>query len=1743
MSGFTNEVFAIFDLPKPIEMNSLRLAILGSLLLVAAQLIAQNHHDHSQCNHSSCGLVALQESMNTRIGPPADFVPGNDRSAIINVTYNGFSPQAEAAFQYAVDIWASEITSSVPIVVNANWVALAPGVLGSAGPGDFSRDFAGAPQSLTFYPAALANSITNGDLSPFPDIDCNFNSNFANWYFGTDGLCPANQYDFVTVVLHELCHGLGFVGSASYSAPNGFLGIGVPTYPVVYDQFVELGSGLDVTDLANPGAALGSALVGEDLWWHGSFGALANFGTRPRLFAPNSWIGGSSFSHVDETTFPAGDPNSLMTYALGMGEAIHNPGPVVLGMFEDMGWELGNGGCTDPLACNYDPNALEDNGLCNYSDALWYLPVDINNPALPAIYTCNSVPAGYVEAVYQDCVAQIADLHPYCALLDWDQACENAYINLVGCTDPQACNYNPAAVCDDQSCILPGCTDPEACNFDPNAACSGDCLYFDCAGVCGGFAEINGCGVCDDPSNLAVYQFTGEVQTFVVPEDVSQLFIQAFGAQGGGSEVCLLPPQEDGGWGGYASGYLSVNPGDILYVYVGGKGQMSGNGGFNGGGNGGLYAGGGGGASDVRTFFGDLNSRLIVAGGGGGGNTGCPEHGAGGAGGGLVGGDGIVGIDPWLNAGGGTQVAGGTAGAFPGGAGMFGQGASSVGNPYHIAGGGGGWYGGGSAYASGAGGGSSFLGGVINGSTNSGVREGDGLVLISYGGLGLNCGCVDPQACNFNPDADTDDGSCVYPGCMDAEACNYMPDAGCEAACLYVDCAGVCGGSYIEDECGNCFDPDLEATIGFSYTGDVQEWVVPEGVTSIRLEAWGAVGGESFSCTEGPNPQFDGGLGGYAAGDLAVVPGQTLYLYVGGKGGIGYDGPFEGGWNGGGNGGYWAGGGGGASDIRTIPNDLNSRVLVAGGGGGGNTGCPNHGTGGNGGGLSGDPGIQLFLYFPAGGGDQVQGGAAGYDGAPGSFGYGGSTESYHHAGGGGGWYGGGSAYAAGGGGGSSYIGGVLNGSTVAGVNADNGRIVISYDFVPDCILGCTDPTACNYNPAATIDDGSCGCPCDEISVDVAYQDAQGNPGECCASLSYNLDYPGIIGLAVHTSDSEIALNLASVSPQLSVYSSSPNEFSLSAVIPGQNIPQGALQDFVSFCLENTINPVQTVYIDWYDANAHVVCSDSIVFHCPVEPDCLYFTQDSVYCDGTSTYYEVQLCNPADAPFSVGFINLLLSGAPGLTLSATSLDLGNNPILPGDCINWVLEVLGDNIGGSSFCAQFVAHENNPEQVPNGVCCTFAESSCVDVPICDPCEAVAVESLHPLDGGDCCYQIEISNDFAPDYFDEVQLLVLSPGTTFTINNPFNSGWLSAGYTGTSVSLLPADGFVELGNSFLPPVCIDTDIAPEQFFLLNWMQEGEVMCSDTIAFHCEPDCGYIYDENVYCDPETGGWYVQLVLKNTSDFIVSEALVSFSDPGMSIYNQTIPTGPMNPGDLFGPYLFQVGAPAVGGSDLCFTVTMHEVNAEGIYLSCCNFNHCIALPVCEEPYVCLCDEDFYNGVAMGIDCSFSPFNSMAFTFSLTGAGEGLLGECDEGRWTFGDQTSQLFFDANASVTHTYVNGGIYTVCAKVRRVDANGQICKTGVCKEITVLSPESPDPDMIAVYPNPTEGNFNVKVASGLLEEGVYLTILDNTGRIVNDVLVVNPINNSLIQIDMGTHAKGIYTLHFQSRERSVMRRVVIH
>ena len=89
----------------------------------------------------------------------------------------------------------------------------------------------------------------------------------------------------------------------------------------------------------NPSTALGTALTSNNIWFHGSNAMAANGGVRVKMYAPSTWASGSSYSHLDYTTFNH-TANQLMVYAISDAESVHDPGPVTKGLLKDLGWNL-----------------------------------------------------------------------------------------------------------------------------------------------------------------------------------------------------------------------------------------------------------------------------------------------------------------------------------------------------------------------------------------------------------------------------------------------------------------------------------------------------------------------------------------------------------------------------------------------------------------------------------------------------------------------------------------------------------------------------------------------------------------------------------------------------------------------------------------------------------------------------------------------------------------------------------------------------------------------------------------------------------------------------------------------------------------------------------------------------------------------------------------------------------------------------------------------------------------------------------------------------------------------------------------------------------------------------------------------------------------------------------------------------------------------------------------------------------
>ena len=182
------------------------------------------------------------------------------------------------------------------------------------------------------YPAPLANTLLGTDLNgpSEPEIQVVLNAELATngrWYIGTSGSPTGSQIDLFSVVLHEIAHGLGFLGSGDVRSGQSSPSLNSPVF--VYDTLATH-AGTALTASGDPGAAL----LSGDL--HANVSSAISF----ELYAPSVWSSGSSFSHFDELVYRSGEAGSLMTPMLNNGETTRVIDAATIGVLAQTGWPL-----------------------------------------------------------------------------------------------------------------------------------------------------------------------------------------------------------------------------------------------------------------------------------------------------------------------------------------------------------------------------------------------------------------------------------------------------------------------------------------------------------------------------------------------------------------------------------------------------------------------------------------------------------------------------------------------------------------------------------------------------------------------------------------------------------------------------------------------------------------------------------------------------------------------------------------------------------------------------------------------------------------------------------------------------------------------------------------------------------------------------------------------------------------------------------------------------------------------------------------------------------------------------------------------------------------------------------------------------------------------------------------------------------------------------------------------------------
>lgn len=297
-----------------------------------------------------------------------------------DITYNAVPMEARPAIEHAAAIWGGILQSAVPIKVLVNWFPMGGAALGITFPNG-RRDFTGAPLPQTWYATALANSIVGSELNPGEtDFDIWLNAD-VTWSYDTTGSAVPGAYDLMSIALHEMGHGLGFVGLAKKEGTTGSFGTleasdfaplfssftwpQLDTLPSIFDRYLAHAIEGPLTLMDNPGTQLGTAFTSQQIGFNGPLAMAGNGGIAPRIHATSTFALGTSMVHLNESTYPPGNPHELMTPYASPGHVTHWPGTICINMLRDIGWNVPTVGIPEPLSVHVEvyPNPAFDRVL------------------------------------------------------------------------------------------------------------------------------------------------------------------------------------------------------------------------------------------------------------------------------------------------------------------------------------------------------------------------------------------------------------------------------------------------------------------------------------------------------------------------------------------------------------------------------------------------------------------------------------------------------------------------------------------------------------------------------------------------------------------------------------------------------------------------------------------------------------------------------------------------------------------------------------------------------------------------------------------------------------------------------------------------------------------------------------------------------------------------------------------------------------------------------------------------------------------------------------------------------------------------------------------------------------------------------------------------------------------------------------------------------------------------------------
>jgi len=565
----------------------------------------------------------------------------------------------------------------------------------------------------------------------------------------------------------------------------------------------------------------------------------------------------------------------------------------------------------------------------------------------------------------------------------------------------------------------------------------------------------------------------------------------------------------------------------------------------------------------------------------------------------------------------------------------------------------------------------------------------------------------------------------------------------------------------------------------------------------------------------------------------------------------------------------------------------------------------------------------------------------------------------------------------------------------------------------DSIVGgvqqcCHTQVRCTILPECPPDpDPICETPCDATYIEVRSNVLDQDSMYCCHEMdlavvcdTFDQYFTGIRlealnGVIFRSLSAPITSTITNISPSEKVIKPALFNPSFPYMTPFDTLSS------LDFCLGSINDPSQVpqqIVVHWLDTLGSTVCSDTLEFTCPPLPpgNCIVVLNDTVKCEppghyafcfdivnvGMFTGEHIRVENlhtrPAGGVFNPTLIDTAYTLGIGDTFSVSTIHL--NGVGPGDTLCYSISIYDD-----------------PDPVTGYNNCCHTDTLCIVLPDCGDetvCDSVSWDTLSTQ--GECCFGLEINNNFSSTYFEALKLTTLNPGViiaSISGNADWNAVPCPGGYMITYTG--PGAPFIPLGISVPLDFCVGGYTSAPQTLELTWLKSnmaGQLIteCCQGLVINCEPPapripCFDISELSSTCVNDSLKLHFKLMnntnigatspgypINRITFQIIAPASAGFVPDPMPI------SPPLAPGQM---RTFTIDITGIGqGQSIHFSAGVHLVNDSTIECCTSDTTYCFVTGEClPDPPITYCDtlqfdSIWYEGWAV-VTCAPDEFN------------------------------------------------------------------------------------------------------------------------------------------------------------------------